>query len=47
MREAQTEIKATLSVSTGDSLANKADEERAGGHKDATKNRSMLISDFI
>lgn len=41
MRDAQAEIKATLSVSTGETLANKADEERASGQKDASKNRSM------
>lgn len=42
MRDAQTEIKATLSVTTGETLTNKADEDRSGGQKDTAKSKSIF-----
>lgn len=42
MRDAQTEIKATLSVTTGETLTNKTDEDRSGGQKDTAKSKSIF-----
>lgn len=43
MRAAQLEIKATVSVNTGDSLANKTPDDSKDTPKDESKRKSMYI----